>query len=87
MENDQHDDEFDYRDNPVDGSSSYPSALNTEMILAIIAFSISFLWFVLSLFIFKTFSFYLFFIFGMGVLMLILGIYKNNKRKKIDLDF
>jgi hypothetical protein len=87
MENGQHEDEFDYRDNPVDGNSNYPTALNTEMILAIIAFSISFLWFVLSLFIFKTFSFYLFFIFGMGIIMLILGIYKNNKRKKIDLDF
>jgi Flp pilus assembly protein TadB len=71
----------------VDDNSTPISSLNTEIILAIIAFSIAFVWFVLSILFIKRFSFYMFFILGMGIFLLVLGLFKNRKLKNTDLDF
>jgi uncharacterized membrane protein len=83
MENQEESEDY----SSVDDNGTPISSLNTEIILAIIAFSIAFIWFVLSILFIKRFSFYMFFILGMGILLLILGLYKNRKTKNIDLDF
>ena len=76
-------------DHPKHKKSSeyYTVGMNTELILAIIALAISFFWLIFSIFIIGQISFYNFFVLGVGVILLIIGIYKRNKQKNNNLDF
>ncbi|MES2587504.1 MAG: hypothetical protein V4622_00910 [Bacteroidota bacterium] len=89
MENLENDSQEDLDHPSKKKASDYYSkpGLNTELILAIIAFSISFFWFVFSIYVINQISFYNFFVFGVGIVLLFIGLYKRNKIKNNDLDF